>query len=203
VPRGTRAIHGAEVDTDLHSSGHATLTHISVVEPWLAVTCWCEADVVNVEQWVVRWLGATLSCGRPECHSPDGDRSTATHRLNTSGVSRSGVKVGGTASAAHTANRIERGLFLATNDFDPADGYGRPTWAETTAERAKKAPRVARKIERQGRNRLSKVETALRREDVLREWRRLGNYQAVARMLGLEYHTVANDIHWLRSQGRI
>jgi hypothetical protein len=75
MPRGTRAVPqcSAEMHQAVHHRPVAEGTHISVYEDPLAVSCWCEADVVLVPQFDVRWLSVTRSCGRPWCRGPHGE----------------------------------------------------------------------------------------------------------------------------------
>lgn len=72
MPRGTRAVHGAEVEMSAHPHGGNDMVAVSAVVDWLQVTCWCERRIVAVTQRDVREGGRTYSCGAPGCRAPDG-----------------------------------------------------------------------------------------------------------------------------------
>lgn len=97
MPRGLRAIHGAEVTGDLHRSGGRTLTYIAAEFDYLLAPCWCERFYLAVPQRVVR-DGETRSCPLPGCVAPDGTRTLAPI-----------VSQGGYLPSVETIERIGRG----------------------------------------------------------------------------------------------
>lgn len=187
MPRGTRAIHGAEVTGNLHASGGQDGTFIQVVEPWLAITCWCERHVVQVEQIVFRELGVTYSCGASDCFSPDGDRSITPTLLSQRDV----VLAGGVLARNAAGEPIQFGGITT-----PPKGDGRKM----------RRGYVVRMVEPRRRgpiNRPSNQVVAQRRDRVEQMYQRGLKISDIADVLDVLYQTVHNDIAWLRRCGRV
>lgn len=74
MPRGTRAVHGHNVQGGVHGRGntHQEL-YASIPETgWLHATCWCEKRIVAVTQADVVERGITYACGSLTCLPPEG-----------------------------------------------------------------------------------------------------------------------------------
>jgi hypothetical protein len=73
------------LNTEAAMREQAYVTMIFAAEAWLPAACWCDTEMIGVQQREV-WWGVTRSCGRPRCVHPE----TGEQRLGM-GVSPAGV----------------------------------------------------------------------------------------------------------------
>lgn len=168
---------------------------MQVVEPWLAITCWCERHVVQVEQAIFREFGVTYSCGADDCAGPDGDRSLTPTVLNNvtdvmvgSGMERDGGKREFTFGAATVAPLSK-----------PRRAYRTPK-----PTRPRRRGYVVRYIEPyRTPNRTPREVVAARRDRVEQMYKRGMKVDDIAAVLDEPFHTARNDVAWLRRHGRV
>lgn len=194
MPRGTRAIHGAEVTGDHHAHGGAHGTFVQVVEPWLAITCWCERHVVQVEQAIFRELGVTYSCGADDCHGPDGDRTETPTFLTERDVYLSM----GIARRNHDGEAVD---FAAVHV--PPIGKRRPKPKPTRPVRKGYVQRFVEPRRAGYEDRTPREQVALRRDRVEQMYGRGMTIIDIAAVLDVPFHTARNDVAWLRRHGRV
>ncbi len=208
MPRGTRAIHGAEVDADHHGSSGNTTKFVSPACRWLPVTCWCEAFIVVATQEDLRWQGRTMSCGMPDCEAPDGTREIGLILDHMHGGA-SGSNIFGTFYGQYLDDDAILDWLSTPRSQSAQAKAARKVMAalgkkqESPGRPAAPTPKVRRTVRR-----LKSWEVALRRDTVEQLWRQgLRNPEIAAHFDGGDTaqsrQTVANDLHWLRNQGRI
>lgn len=190
MPRGTRAIHGAEVTGHLHPAGKQHGTHVFVVEPWLPINCWCERHVVMVEQAIFRTFGITLSCGAPDCCNPDDhDRSEGlVLSMRDQFLGSAAAALEGPITVAPQGNLRYMARIKRENEA-----------------RARREARVVsmpmQPLERDVP--VGEFDRELRRDSVLALWRQDKRAVDIAIELGLEVYTVHNDIAAMRKRGQL
>lgn len=90
MPRGTRAIHGAEVQAGPH--GHSGVTDSIILvdeEIELDVTCWCESWVMRIARSDLL-EGRTAMCASPRCRPPEGMQTCEGDKVEI--IGRPGVR---------------------------------------------------------------------------------------------------------------
>lgn len=192
MPRGTRAVPAAEAElhTNLHHEGGRTHTFVSPAVEVLDVTCWCEATIVRVPQGLVRWEGATMSCGRWDCTPPDGEAQViVSERVMTSPQDTGKIRVGGYLTTLIT-ERYERSEW-AERQRERRHGYivrVLPPSNRTPSQRAPRKP---------------DPKVAERRDRVAVLWRAGKRVRDIADELDVPGYIIAMDVQRLQHAGTI
>lgn len=177
MPRGTRAIHGAEVTGPHHAHATADLEMVQALYDYLPTLCWCERVAVVVPQREV-CRGTTRSCGRPSCAPPHQPEGTA-------------VLVG-----AVCGKRYGPGFTVAQAVALFGDSlHGR---RDVLRRRA-----TVRTVRSQRRGRALSPSIAARRDRVAAKWNAGLPLRLIAEALDIPMHTVASDVAAMQRDGMI
>lgn len=177
MPRGLRAVRGYERDGvhDRWGDGGSTTTLLSPACEKLESVCWCGLTLLLVDQQDVLDL-ITYSCHRRDCLDPDGNY-----------IPGQKTTIGGQGGSGRETRRF-RQFEIQHNVIREVPPLRQVRYC---------VPAIKREARTTG------FDLALRREDVRHLWQQGKSIKDIAAALTLAFHTVNNDLAWLRKNGRL
>lgn len=189
MPRGYRV---AVFNVEAEMARKPQMSMIFAAAAWLPASCWCDREIVGVQQREV-WWGVTRSCGRGDCVNPDSGEQVIGKAVTETLVVSDLPCIKAPACPGNRKAYSPHNMARRWAQVGQEPVAGQPPPRRDAARRPYELPRP----------RTPADEIAVRRDLVEVMWREGKRRFDIALYLDVPLYIVMNDLAWLQARGRV